>query len=690
MALRNRSIALGAVAWLLLLVPAWAEEPLAGHKFMPKEGCRATSGNKEIPLELLTLPFTVREVAGDALVVGRARVNKKDVVPLAQAVDYYTELLRNDRANPWAYACRGIAHYELGDYDSAMNDCNQSNGGDPKTASACYNNLGNIWERTGKFDRALASFEEVLRLDPQSATAHFNRATAWHKQGDLDQALADYNKAIELSPDDPWAYNNRGLIRAGKGDIDGALADYGAALRVDPQFSAAYNCRGLAWAAKSESQKALADFREAIRLDPRQKEPYLNRASVFGQLGRLDEAVQDYTEVIRRYPNWAQVRNECAWLRACSGDGRVRDGKLAIVDAVRACELTQWKDAVCIGTLAAAKADAGKFAEAVTWQTRALELAGADLKQSFGERLELYTSRKPCRASRTDAELRIVPRVSAVVTAGFGRAVAWPAGDVEGRTGHLYGTSFSPTAARFLAFGDAGPAGAVGLWDSVTGEPLRQFRTGRDVWFSNARFLPDGEHVVTAYSNDKDLFLWERATGKLVHQFQGHTADGCTAIAVSHDGRRLASNGKDDSLRLWDVGTLEQVWSRDLAGEKIARIDFSPDDSLILTSGRRVDSAHPGSEEGGSRGDSGRPRRNLFRRFFTRRQAGAFVGTRRSDPAVGREHIQDIANIRWPAGYSPAGVVPRRGPPSVNLGKGPDFPRMGCRNRRQAARHHRR
>ncbi len=68
---------------------------------------------------------------------------------------------------------------------------------------------------------------------------------------------------------------------------------------------------------------------------------------------------------------------------------------------MRACELTEWKDATSLDTLAAAHAEAGDFDSAVRRQTEAIALlSDAEEKKDFGERLKLYRDRKPFRDSK--------------------------------------------------------------------------------------------------------------------------------------------------------------------------------------------------------------------------------------------------------------------------------------------------
>ena len=67
-----------------------------------------------------------------------------------------------------------------------------------------------------------------------------------------------------------------------------------------------------------------------------------------------------------------------------------------MAEATRACELTNWKNAGCLDTLAAAYAESGDFKAAIKWQTEAIrvrpEPTGASLRSgmNFEGRLRLY------------------------------------------------------------------------------------------------------------------------------------------------------------------------------------------------------------------------------------------------------------------------------------------------------------
>jgi RNA polymerase sigma factor (sigma-70 family) len=82
-----------------------------------------------------------------------------------------------------------------------------------------------------------------------------------------------------------------------------------------------------------------------------------------------------------------------------------------------------------------------------------------------------------------------------------------------------------------------------------------RFRHGHTV--SAIAFSPDGKTLATA-SWDREVRLWERATGKLLKIMTGH-AGWVTCIAFARDGVTLASGGEDGSIKLWSASTGEQL-----------------------------------------------------------------------------------------------------------------------------------
>ena len=48
------------------------------------------------------------------------------------------------------------------------------------------------------YDRAIADFDQAIRLDAKNANAFYNRGIAYHEKHDYDRAIADFDQAIKL------------------------------------------------------------------------------------------------------------------------------------------------------------------------------------------------------------------------------------------------------------------------------------------------------------------------------------------------------------------------------------------------------------------------------------------------------------------------------------------------------------
>ena len=59
----------------------------------------------------------------------------------------------------------------------------------------------------------------AIKVDPKFALAYLNRGLFRHARKDYDRAIADFDQAIKLAPDNASAVNARGLVYDIKGDL---------------------------------------------------------------------------------------------------------------------------------------------------------------------------------------------------------------------------------------------------------------------------------------------------------------------------------------------------------------------------------------------------------------------------------------------------------------------------------------
>jgi Tfp pilus assembly protein PilF len=239
-------------------------------------------------------------------------------------------------------------------------------------------------------------------FDPEDARSYYNRGLAWCEKKDYDKAISEFTEAIRLDPNFARPYFVRGTIWGSRQEYDKAIADYTEVIRINPKDVVAHVLRGNAWSNKKEYDKAIADYTKLIRIDPEQAAGwYMNRGEVWRAKKEYDKAIEDFTEAIHIDPKGtggAVGYNNLAWLWATCPDAKYRNGKKARESATRACEITKWKDAEFLDTLAAAYAEAGDFESALKWQTSANALSVYAKEKKDGEaRLKLYQDKQPYR-----------------------------------------------------------------------------------------------------------------------------------------------------------------------------------------------------------------------------------------------------------------------------------------------------
>ncbi len=257
---------------------------------------------------------------------------------------------------------------------------------------------GAIQYDRGKIDAALADFTEAIRLDPGDAKTHYGRSCAWYGKMEYDKVIADCTQAVRLDPGYASAYRDRGGAWYEKKEYDKAIADFTEAIRINPRSVSAHHWRGDAWYCKGEYDRAIADWTEAIRLDPGDAWARRSRGDAWYERKDYDKAIADWTEAIRLDPADTWSYDGLAWLRATCPDEMHRDGKEAVESATRACELSGWKKASFLDTLAAACAEVGDFAKAIEWQEKANGLFADEKDREEGRsRLKLYKQRCPYR-----------------------------------------------------------------------------------------------------------------------------------------------------------------------------------------------------------------------------------------------------------------------------------------------------
>lgn len=210
-----------------------------------------------------------------------------------------------------------------------------------------------------------------------------------------------FSQALSVTKDNPVVHDNLGCALMDAGRKQEAWPHFYEAVRLAPRFANPANNLGAFLAEEGKVDEAIHYLNIARELNPKFAKAHAKLGWVMAAVGRFEEAKTYYQEAIRLMPDNAEVLNNLAWMFAASPSETIRNGPEAIRLSERACELTAYKKALFIGTLAAAYAEAGRFEDAVKMAERAQTVALAAKENDIAARnqalAKLYAEKKTAR-----------------------------------------------------------------------------------------------------------------------------------------------------------------------------------------------------------------------------------------------------------------------------------------------------
>jgi len=194
---------------------------------------------------------------------------------------------------------------EVSELKALLKDCERFI--EPKEAGD-YNDRGVAHYESGRFDAAMDDYCEALNLDPDHAEARSNKGWVFHVKEDYETAIAEFDQALKLQPELAAAYHGRGECKAALGRNDQALKDMTQAIRRMPQDAELYVTRGQLHKSLGNMPQALVDLNRAVSL-AETSDNLFSRAQIFAEMRRFDEAKKDLANSLKINP-----QNNAAWV----------------------------------------------------------------------------------------------------------------------------------------------------------------------------------------------------------------------------------------------------------------------------------------------------------------------------------------------------------------------------------------
>ncbi len=291
-----------------------------------------------------------------------------------EAMAYYHKALSYQPAFPEAHFFLGDALEEQGKLDEAIAEYQKSLWFRP-TQEQTHIFMGIALGKQKKYDEAIAHYTAALKLNPDSAVTHNNLARIFHTQGRFDEAIAHYRAALEIDPKLELAHNNLGILLIQKGRLAEGVQQLREALRLKPGNAETEYNLALALNQQAQWSEAAGLFAETAGIHPNDANAHYEFAVALGHLKKTREAMGEYASALLLQPDFPNALDGLAWILSTDSHPEFLNGAEAVKLSERACELTGRQDAVKLKTLAAAYAETGRFAEAISAVQTAKALA---------------------------------------------------------------------------------------------------------------------------------------------------------------------------------------------------------------------------------------------------------------------------------------------------------------------------
>ncbi|MBN1264821.1 MAG: DUF4062 domain-containing protein [Anaerolineales bacterium] len=142
-----------------------------------------------------------------------------------------------------------------------------------------------------------------------------------------------------------------------------------------------------------------------------------------------------------------------------------------------------------------------------------------------------------------------------------------------------------------LVLGEAFNSGnnRLDIWDSRKARLLFSVTPQHRV-DTNVLFFPDGKTVLSGSNVHKEeaVQIWDLKSGKLLRSMKGHTS-GITGLALSADGKRIASTSYDKSVKVWETRKGELLHSFEQHMDSVGALAFSPDGRMLASGDNKGD-----------------------------------------------------------------------------------------------------
>lgn len=208
------------------------------------------------------------------------------------AVGKFSRAIGIDGDKSTYYMGRGLAYRKLGLYKSALASLNQAIGLEPKNLLAFFIR-GTVYGKSGDEISAEAEFNYIIQQKPVWAEHYLARGFAYRVLGKYQLAIDDMNRVMKIQPNSDSARFQKARLLTYTLRNNKAIENYNWLIKKIPKNFIFHNNRGFNYCVMRQFKQCIEDLDRAIELNPDFTPAYLNRSKAHSAMNLNDLASQD-------------------------------------------------------------------------------------------------------------------------------------------------------------------------------------------------------------------------------------------------------------------------------------------------------------------------------------------------------------------------------------------------------------
>jgi len=156
--------------------------------------------------------------------------------------------------------------------------------------------LGNNLYNQKKYIDAIAEYQKVLWIEPDSEITLFQQAICFYELGYYDAATQNFNSILHFNPDHYNSIYYLALINYKNNNFELAVSLFTDLLMYDSKNYKIYNYLGDAYYKLDNLKKSLLAFKQSIALNPYDGNIYYQLGLIYEKLLKPDQAIKNYEQ----------------------------------------------------------------------------------------------------------------------------------------------------------------------------------------------------------------------------------------------------------------------------------------------------------------------------------------------------------------------------------------------------------